>query len=567
MTNEEKIELKLNANELLERESVEWLEVAKLECGVFACNGQFLAKKFNEINFRFCGEKEAQEVFKNNFAFILQHKYFNGSRSDEILHYIKDVVNDLSNMLENNIINITFETGDISSKKVDYLPCYCTAFKNGVYDFKNNRWFMLYQVTKVNDLYNIIINYDYSYIITSYINIDFNPIINIQEYEVEEIVKALKEITKEQHIYCFELLYNMAHNEYNKFDLNKFVHLIEILGYSVCYDFIQKFVILIGSGGNGKNSLFDGCLSSYLKPRPVNNNLDTIENDRFITGVLEGHAQNFFLESDPKTYKASTNLKNITGSPYQTIENKGENKHTGYINCKFIFSANDKDNIKFDDTTDGFKRRINMYEVFYHWDKNKDFLKNTDYYDTTFSEDLREFKDDISNVIMFVTLAQYGIKLATNNYTSAFNFTKNDYNAKYENVNFDLQESINDFTCERLSNYIVEHIRDDILKYSILDESRRALTSSVFKNAPTSLNDLRLKLKDNQWCLDFFSDNDFYITLAILKNILCYQGSTQMFTNELKKILKIHDFKNTYGNKRLAKIRCINGEKLTIVRE
>ena len=152
--------------------------------------------------------------------------------------------------------------------------------------------------------------------------------------------------------------------------------------------------MLIGAGQNGKNSLFDGCFTNRVVPIPASNDLESIENDRFITGALENKAHNIFLESTTvaKTYAESKVIKALTGSMYQTVESKGIQKYSGIINCKYIFAANDQDKLKFGDTTVGFRRRINMFEIFYQWDKEKRFLSRGDYYDTTFSDSLSELK-------------------------------------------------------------------------------------------------------------------------------------------------------------------------------
>ena len=139
--------------------------------------------------------------------------------------------------------------------------------------------------------------------------------------------------------------------------------------------FSQNFVLFVGSGQNGKNSLYDGCFTGRVVPRPAANDLDSIENDRFITGSLENKAHNIFLESSAKTYTESKMLKAITGSMYQTIEQKGVDKYSGLINCKYIFAANDQEKIKFTDSTPGFKRRINVFEVWYISDSSE---KNLD---------------------------------------------------------------------------------------------------------------------------------------------------------------------------------------------
>ena len=76
---------------------------------------------------------------------------------------------------------------------------------------------------------------------------------------------------------------------------------------------------------------------------------------------------------------------------YQSVEHKGLNRYSSIINCKYIFAGNDQDNIKFSDNTTGFRRRINVFEIFYQWDSQKRFMKKGDYYDSQFTDDLREF--------------------------------------------------------------------------------------------------------------------------------------------------------------------------------
>ena len=44
----------------------------------------------------------------------------------------------------------------------------------------------------------------------------------------------------------------MSFNNADRFDKNRFKHACEILGYTILQTFSQNFVLLIGSGQNGK---------------------------------------------------------------------------------------------------------------------------------------------------------------------------------------------------------------------------------------------------------------------------------------------------------------------------
>ena len=137
----------------------------------------------------------------------------------------------------------------------------------------------------------------------------------------------MKEMTKIERNYCFELMYNISHDAEDKFSLKRFSHLCQILGYTLNISFLQHFVIFVGSGQNGKNSLMDGCFTHRVIPSPTSNSIESFETDKFISGALENRAHNIYLETSQKTREFDSQvLKNITGSMYQTIECKGIQK-------------------------------------------------------------------------------------------------------------------------------------------------------------------------------------------------------------------------------------------------
>ena len=419
---------------------VEWYPLLAKECQVYVCQESYLAKRFDQINYQFCTKDKAKEILVDNLYALLRFKYFT-KLTDDIQDKIDKIIKSFTINLKTVLIKVSFNE-DTEAEYVKLLPDGCIAFRNGVYDFRNNDWLFKYDKVLMPKQSNLIYLYNPKYIIMWYININFNPLdVDISKTPFEEFIDLIKLLDKDNKNYCYELMYNMSHTFEHQFSMDKFKHLCEILGYLCLQSFSQNFVILIGSGQNGKNSLIDGCFTPKLVPSPANIDMYSIENDRFVTGALENKSHNFFLETEAETLIQSKMLKALTGSMYQTIEHKGEDRYSSIINVKYLWAANDQDKLKFSDTTIGFKRRINLFETYFRWDVKNKYLSKGDYYDTTFSENLTELKQDISNTIIFIYLAMYGIKFATNNYTRSFKFNYNDWTYKYSDIDFDLKES------------------------------------------------------------------------------------------------------------------------------
>lgn len=550
---------KVDTSVLMERELTDWRPILTEECQVYVYGENYIAKKFDQINYRFCSKDEAKEILVDNLYAILRFKYFPYS-SDETDEKINDIIKSFIANLKTSLKKVSFDV-DADCEKVKSIPRNCVAFRNGVYDFFNNEWLFKYDVVEISSLRNKIYMYDPSYLILWYININFDPLpVSIMDTSLEDFINIMKELSKDTNSnYCFKLMYNIAHDRDNIFSLSRFNHLSEIMGYSILQDFCQSFVMLIGTGGNGKNSLFDGCFIPYVRPMPASNNLDAIENDKFITGALENRYQNIYLESDPKTYDKSTVLKSITGSPYQTIEQKGVSKYSGFLNCKHIFSANDQDKIKFADTTSGFKRRINMFEIFYHWDEKRNFMKKGDYYDTTFSEDLHEIKDDITNTILYIYFGMYGIKSATKNFTRTFKFSDNDWNDKYSDLDTELKDKIENISINQIIRLMKTGPSEDN-KTLLFDENKKRLyQSSTFTELGyNGYNDLIEMLENDETRINYFVNNDVFINVKILHSLCGGGGSPTSFTQNIKKIYGIENIPFTYNNRPYIKCNFVN---------
>lgn len=129
---------KLDTEKLLVRALHEWQPVLANDINVFSCEHGFLAKRFNEINFQFCAEKEAQQIVKDNLYAILRYKYFT-VRSDDIDERIDRIIGSFCRNLATTLPRITFDENIAKSeglKYAQYLPDGCVAFSNGVYDFR-----------------------------------------------------------------------------------------------------------------------------------------------------------------------------------------------------------------------------------------------------------------------------------------------------------------------------------------------------------------------------------------------------------------------------------------------
>lgn len=556
---------------LLAKPLPEWRPILANECQVYVLGENYIGKRFDQINFRYLDETEALRVVTNNIYALLRTKYF-PHQTEEIDERIKKIVSNFTLNLMTTLLKVTFEN-DPDMTKVSFLPDGCVAFKNGVYDFIHSKWLFKYIILRMPQVGSKMFLYSNKYLILWYMNFDFYPIedLNITKMSAKDLISLFKTMCeyKETRSMCFELMYNIAHNEKDEFDEDRFVHLCEILGYLLLQSFCQQFELLVGAGSNGKNSLFDGCFSYHIVPSVTSNSLEDIEKDRFITGTLLNKSHNIFLETSPGVHTESKMLKQITGSMFQTIEQKGIQRFSGFINCKHLFSTNDQDNTKFGDTTTGFRRRINIFEIFYTWDPQKRFLKRGDYYDTTFSEDLRELKSNVINAIVFCYFGMFGMLHATAGMTHSFKFTKNDWKDSYNDIDVDLKYAIEKCGLTRLKKWLSnKKASDPDVMYLFYDlGGNRLCSSDLLMNygyvGPQGVLDL---FSDDEAAISFFNDNDIFISTKMLRLIANYQDSTSKFNSTIKKIYKTNNgnFKALHAN--MTYIKCsLRKDKLKIV--
>jgi len=571
----QKLATKVNTDALIDRSLVDWRPILSKECQVYVCGENYIAKRFDQIHYQFCDKDTAKDILVDNLYALLRFNYFQ-TITDDVDDRIEEIIKYFTRNLKSTLIKVSFDE-DSDSTVIRFLPNGCVAFRNGVFNFKTNNWLFKYQITKIPSLTNTIYLYDPTYAIMWYVNIDFEPLdVDINETSLKDFLSIMTEIDKANRLeneenknYCLELMWNMAHDSNDTFSFDRFNHLCEVLGYACLQSFSQLFVLFIGAGQNGKNSLFDGCFSHKVVPTPTNNSLDALENDRFITGTLENKSHNIFLETSAKTYTDSQMLKLLTGSMYQTIENKGSPKRSGIINCKYIWSGNDQDKVKFSDTTPGFRRRINIIEIFYQWDKEKHYMANNpDYYDISYSDDLNELKRDNTNIISFIYFAMYGILSATKNFQKNFQFTSNDWKLKYSDIDFELKDVIESINNEKLYNYLKNPINKNSNKYILFDLTKKVLHESYTMKefGINNYTDMLEIFKNDEDFTSYFSENDIYITREGLQ-YLCgrSQESSTTFTDKIKKLYGLSKKLQTVSsNKSVFKVRFRNNKMIIL---
>ena len=554
----EQVAAQVQQKALMDRDLCTWRSILAQECQVFVCGENYIAKRFDAINYAFCDKDTAKDILVDNLYAILRFKYFT-KISDETDDYINDVIKSFTSNLKTTLIKVDFNV-DTDCTHMKFLPDGCVAFRNGVFNFITNDWLFKYDITRIESLKNTLYLYDPTYAIMWYLNLDFDPLgINIMDTSLEEFFNIMKTYDEETPNLCFELMYNMAHNIDDQFSMVKFQHLCEILGYQFVQSFSQKFVFFVGTGGNGKNSLFDGCFISRLVPSPGANSIESLEEDKFITGALENKSHNIFLEASAKVHKESKMLKALTGSMYQTIEPKGVTKYSGIINCKYTWSCNGQDEIKFTDTSEGFTRRINIFEIFYKWDDRKNYLKKGDYYETNFSEDLKEMKNDKTNTIIFTYFAMYGVLTGTKRFIRSFKFSYNDWNKSYSDVDYDLKDQIESITNTQILRFINSTFENRNSKASKIfyDMDNVLLYNSIsmYDYGVHNIDDLVKFLADDESFNSYFINNDFvYMDSTIIREIAAPKMEQRNFTTSIKNIYGDLMSKKLNNNKSYLKV-------------
>lgn len=595
----EQIKETVDQKMLMTRSLADWQPILSRECQVYRFeNGSYLAKHFSQIQYTICDVTTATNILIDNLYALLRNKYFS-PLTDEALERINQIVKTFTTNLTDVLLHVTFNPriDEDGLLHIRNLPNGCVAFKNGVFDFRKNDWLFTYSRTRLKTGADLV-EYPLDYVVRFYFNFNFTSLdINVNDFTLEEFEQALVEVDKDRRNMCFELVHNMSFDELHKFSLERFEHLCQIMGYMCCSSMVEQFSIIFGTGQNGKDSLFRGCFTHHIIPTPASLSLDDIIEAQFATGTLEGKCHNINLELSPKTYKDVARLKVITGGEEIDIEKKGVQSHTGVINCRQLFAGNVQDDIKFADTSNGFLRRVNIFNVYYVWDNQKNFMKRGDYFDTTFTLD--ELKYDIYNAVMFVYLGMFGLKSATNGFMTDFKFTHNEWSNYYTTTDADLVTDITSVTPKILLGYARASDKRMIdFDKALYGSNRKKLWRNEFEPSMFYLptQDLYQKyVKQDSGMVEFSSvtqflkseytapyENDvldidmayevltqsdeFYIRTTVLQDMLGYKGkSPREFNTSLKQAFGATSIERLTENQPYIRCRFVRG-KLTIIK-
>lgn len=120
-------------------------------------------------------------------------------------------------------------------------------------------------------------------------------------------------------------------------------------------NFIQKSVMFIGSGSNGKSVLLE-YLNHIIGARNITHiPIQDIAEGKFVIANLDGKRLNIFADVESTEMRKSGQLKTIIGGEPIEVQRKHQDPYTMIPSCKFIFSAN-KFPKMFDQSDGSFRR-------------------------------------------------------------------------------------------------------------------------------------------------------------------------------------------------------------------
>jgi putative DNA primase/helicase len=118
---------------------------------------------------------------------------------------------------------------------------------------------------------------------------------------------------------------------------------------------IQKAILLLGDGSNGKSTYLRGCEAFIGRQNIAALSLHKLEQDRFALARLVGKLANICYDLPTAHLSSTSNFKALTGGDVLLAERKFCDSFEFLPFCKVIFSANRPPHS--DDATHGFFRR------------------------------------------------------------------------------------------------------------------------------------------------------------------------------------------------------------------
>jgi len=164
--------------------------------------------------------------------------------------------------------------------------------------------------------------------------------------------------------------------------------LLEVFGYCLYRDyFIQKAVLLVGGGSNGKTTVIILMRIMLSDSNVTSISLKDLNENRFASSNLYGKLANLHAEQFDTTLHKTGKFKMLTGGDLMGAEKKHKD-HFNFVNyAKLIFSANQVPETK--DETEAFFRRWIIITFPYRFVDEDSEVNNT----TTFKKNPKIIND------------------------------------------------------------------------------------------------------------------------------------------------------------------------------
>ena len=177
-------------------------------------------------------------------------------------------------------------------------------------------------------------------------------------------------------------------------------------------NFIQRSVMFIGSGSNGKSVLLE-YLNHIIGSKNITHiPIQDIAEGKFVIANLDGKRLNIFADVESTEMRKSGQLKTIIGGEPIEVQRKHKDPYTMIPTCKFIFSANKFPRMY--DQSDGSFRRFLVIQF------NRQFTGMNK--DTTLGDRLAEATDETELVFKtMVFLARQLYRRGEFRYTKSIN--------------------------------------------------------------------------------------------------------------------------------------------------
>ena len=155
----------------------------------------------------------------------------------------------------------------------------------------------------------------------------------------------------------------------------------------------------------------------------------------------------------------------------------------------------------------------------------------------------------------------YGILSATKKFTKNFQFTTNDWNDKYFDIDIDLKEKINSITCDDVADFMSrseDRLKDCASMWYTASKCRLQNSSVMTNYEVDSMETLVRFFRSQEETTSFFANYDIFLSLRHLQLLIGKPMAAREFTNEIKRIYN-PVIEPIYNNKSYVRCTFVNG--------